>query len=408
MNRFKWGLVLSIMLFLMPTPALAGNSPSVYLDGQELSFDVPPVVVDGRLLVPLSGIFEALNLRVYWKEPNIVMCQETGEDLWLEVGSNTCWIRQKQVDLDVPAQIIDGRVMVPMRIVAEAAACKVAYDANNNRVTITRGEHQLVNYHLAQGYDEQIHKAYGAEKSININSPRTVAIASFTGMLSDDVLFEWYFCSNSDKELVSEQTTKPYYSNGYSEAISKLSREQYKLGKWVVVTKVNGQAVQEYNFTIVDDKQQYGTLDWIGGQYTGYLWEGKPGGYGQLLLDDGTTIEGDFNQSSIHCLFISEPLDTLEVAPNNSYTLDIYGRWVYPDGNEFIGGTGVQAVAKNKADMRAGKYTLYYYVEGDIKTKQGSTKHIKGFSKEFDPLYRFESITPGSVMDAIESGLIQM
>lgn len=415
MNRFRWGWVLLFMLILIPMPALASDSPSVYLDGQELFFDVPPVVVDGRLLVPLGGIFKAMNLEVHWKEPNTVFCGSTGEILWMEIGSYTCWMRQKQVDLDVPAQIIDGRAMVPLKIVAEAAACKVAYDGDRNMVTITKGEHQLGWYCLAQGYDARADHLYtqlyhsGYETRLNINSPQTVVYSHFTGQLDDNVAFAWYFDSNAGRELVYEQTVEPQYSNGESVATSYLSRDKYKVGKWIIETKINEQVIQEDHFSIVDDPLQYGTLEWNQGKYTGYLVEGQPCGYGQLLLDDGTRVEGEFFFSKIvHGMLVSDLSDFTQYTKYEDYITGacIIGRWKYPDGQEFFGVSDVRAVAQTGADLQAGNYTLYYYANGDLTTNQGDTKLINGYYKDFDPTYRFESINSGSIMEAIRLGLI--
>ncbi len=38
----------------------------VSIDGEYLNFDVPPTVINGRTLVPVRTIFEALGLEVSW------------------------------------------------------------------------------------------------------------------------------------------------------------------------------------------------------------------------------------------------------------------------------------------------------------------------------------------------------
>ncbi|UTW70872.1 copper amine oxidase N-terminal domain-containing protein [Anaerobacillus sp. HL2] len=40
----------------------------MFIDGVELKTDQPPVIENGRTLVPLRSIFEALNAKVDWKE----------------------------------------------------------------------------------------------------------------------------------------------------------------------------------------------------------------------------------------------------------------------------------------------------------------------------------------------------
>ena len=47
-----------------PKTINASSGIKVLLDGQELKFDVPPQIIEGRTLLPLRAIFEALGLEV--------------------------------------------------------------------------------------------------------------------------------------------------------------------------------------------------------------------------------------------------------------------------------------------------------------------------------------------------------
>src|SRR5262249_56120423 len=49
---------------LVSSRALAQSVISVYIDGQAVSFDMPPMMMQGRVLVPLRGIFERLGATV--------------------------------------------------------------------------------------------------------------------------------------------------------------------------------------------------------------------------------------------------------------------------------------------------------------------------------------------------------
>ena len=60
-------LVAVIALILIATPAMAETSEiRVILNGEVLEFDVPPMIVDNRTLVPLRAISEAINANVDW------------------------------------------------------------------------------------------------------------------------------------------------------------------------------------------------------------------------------------------------------------------------------------------------------------------------------------------------------
>jgi hypothetical protein len=54
-------LLFLILLFLIPTFAIAEMKPiTLYVDGQQVQFEVPPVLQDGTTLVPFRQIFEKL------------------------------------------------------------------------------------------------------------------------------------------------------------------------------------------------------------------------------------------------------------------------------------------------------------------------------------------------------------
>lgn len=55
------------------------NSIRVIVDGKELSFDQPPVMINDRVMVPIKTIFEELNYNVEWDNNNycvIITSQE--------------------------------------------------------------------------------------------------------------------------------------------------------------------------------------------------------------------------------------------------------------------------------------------------------------------------------------------
>ena len=53
-------LALSVFIF----PSSADDPISVYLDGVQLTFDVPPQLMNDRTMVPLRAVFEAMGAHV--------------------------------------------------------------------------------------------------------------------------------------------------------------------------------------------------------------------------------------------------------------------------------------------------------------------------------------------------------
>ena len=63
MKKVFLGLLAALMLTV---PAFAHPLITVYVDGEQLSFDQPPIIQDDRTLVPMRKIFEALDAQVIW------------------------------------------------------------------------------------------------------------------------------------------------------------------------------------------------------------------------------------------------------------------------------------------------------------------------------------------------------
>lgn len=124
-----------------PDPSIAAaaqNMVSVSVNGSILDLDVPAQIVNDRTLVPLRGIFEALGAKVEWDGENQMVLAEKGSvSISLKIGSNAMNVNSDVVELDVPAQIIDDRTLVPARAISEALGCNVEWDGNTRTVYIT-------------------------------------------------------------------------------------------------------------------------------------------------------------------------------------------------------------------------------------------------------------------------------
>jgi len=119
-----------------PTPAPA--PVSVILDGAPLAMDVPAQMIDGRTMVPLRAIFEALGADVDWNEATrTITATKDDTTVILTLGSTTPTVNGQTVTIDVPAASVGGRTLVPLRFVAESFGVEVNWDGATRTVTIT-------------------------------------------------------------------------------------------------------------------------------------------------------------------------------------------------------------------------------------------------------------------------------
>lgn len=119
----------------------AEKAISVELDGEALVFDVEPVIINDRTMVPLRVIFEALGAVVNWDdETKTVSAFKEETSVVLQIGTPTLFVGNEAVELDVAAQIVNDRTLIPLRAVSEAFGCKVDWDGAEKKVMIATVE----------------------------------------------------------------------------------------------------------------------------------------------------------------------------------------------------------------------------------------------------------------------------
>ena len=139
--RAHLALHLAVLVAVAATggpPAAAGPGQiTVLVDGAVLALDVPPVQIEGRVLVPLRGIFERLGAKVDF-DPGAQTVTATRESITvtLRLGSREARINDRIVLLDVPPLALRGRTMVPLRFVSEALGARVDWDERTRTVQI--------------------------------------------------------------------------------------------------------------------------------------------------------------------------------------------------------------------------------------------------------------------------------
>ena len=113
------------------------TAPRLVLNGQPFRTQVEPITQNGRVLVPLREIFEGLGARVNYNDVNrTITARRRGTVIRMELGSRRAEINGERVRLDVPATVVDGSTMVPLRFVSEALGAVVNYNPNRGVIRI--------------------------------------------------------------------------------------------------------------------------------------------------------------------------------------------------------------------------------------------------------------------------------
>lgn len=133
--------------FLWTTTAFAYPAIQVFVDGQGISFDQPPVIVEDRTLVPMRAIFQALGSEVAWSESDqTITSTRNGDTVVLKIGDSGLYKNgQLKYTMAVPARIMNERTLVPLRAVAEAFDAQVGWDPQGYVVTVISSQAEAEN-----------------------------------------------------------------------------------------------------------------------------------------------------------------------------------------------------------------------------------------------------------------------
>jgi len=144
MIKIGRSVVFAALVLLLSLSLLAGSWAQgrirVTVDGDDLAFDQPPVMLGASVLVPLRGVFERLGAQVEWEAATrTITATRYDTQIVLRLGSSYATVNGEGRTLQAPAASIGGRTMVPLRFVSEALDANVQWQANSRTVVITSG-----------------------------------------------------------------------------------------------------------------------------------------------------------------------------------------------------------------------------------------------------------------------------
>lgn len=135
---------------------------SVRIDGEEQRFEQPPVIAAGSTLAPLRAVFEAIGATVEWDQASrTATARKGGTTVAVTIGKREARCNRDTVALEVPAQLVNGYAMVPVRFAGEAFGGTVSWDGRTRTADIrTKGdggkELSGLSERLLKRYDESL------------------------------------------------------------------------------------------------------------------------------------------------------------------------------------------------------------------------------------------------------------
>ncbi len=139
-EKFIVGVVLlGVIVFLLSYAAFASYDIKILIDGERFESETSPIIKDGTTLVPLRDIFEKLGADVAWDD-NTRSAQAVYEDITIKIfPDNGIFLKNgEELALGVPPLIINNRILVPLRAVAESFGYSVVWRGEDYTVSISK------------------------------------------------------------------------------------------------------------------------------------------------------------------------------------------------------------------------------------------------------------------------------
>jgi hypothetical protein len=146
MKKLIFTIAAAVFLF---SAAVYADDIKIVVEGELVVFtDQQPTIVDDRTLVPVRGVFEMLDFEVDWeREAGTAVLKNDTYEVRITVGETVFYTNgTAQPELDVPAQLINDRTMVPLRFPLESVGIGLEWDDESRTVIIggvqTQGQGQ--------------------------------------------------------------------------------------------------------------------------------------------------------------------------------------------------------------------------------------------------------------------------
>ncbi|WP_294797129.1 copper amine oxidase N-terminal domain-containing protein [uncultured Fenollaria sp.] len=130
-------LSLFLLLLVLPFNSKAQNDIKININGQEISGDASPIIINGRTLVPLRLVSENLGLDVDWQPDTQEVTLTKGETvIKFVIGTNSYNKNGLDISMDIAAMIHKGRTYLPIRVIGECLDKNVDWDKKTRTVFI--------------------------------------------------------------------------------------------------------------------------------------------------------------------------------------------------------------------------------------------------------------------------------
>ncbi len=134
MKKSLFALILILLVF---TSSAYAEEISIIIDGEKVDGEDKPLLIQGRTLVPVRMVMEHIGADVNWiSKEQKVSVRRGPQEIILKVGTDNGKVNGVTYSLDTSVQIIEGRTYIPLRFVGESLGADVEWLAKDKSVSI--------------------------------------------------------------------------------------------------------------------------------------------------------------------------------------------------------------------------------------------------------------------------------
>jgi len=109
----------------------------IFVNGMNIKFEIPPVIKEGRTLIPVRAITESLGADVAWdSSTSTITVSKDDTVIILTLGSNIVLVNGEEKELEISAQSINNRTFVPLKFISDILKVDVDYDLETGEIDI--------------------------------------------------------------------------------------------------------------------------------------------------------------------------------------------------------------------------------------------------------------------------------
>jgi len=142
-NKSKNLLAIFCALTILFSLCMSASAINVVVNGKKLTMAQPPIMYNGRVMVPVRDVFEALGVAVFYEPGNINCVTKdktvnlTNDGRFNSLGDYNLIVNDYELEMDQQPINYNGKIMVPVRVISEALGASVTWDKLSETVTVT-------------------------------------------------------------------------------------------------------------------------------------------------------------------------------------------------------------------------------------------------------------------------------